>query len=170
MPQPCTLHHTLRASLLSWALLLPCVAIAQTPAPAADSAKDPWMTTEQLRKCVSLEIDKDLLDDEMARRKRAMDYADERVVNSARALEQGRSELDRSNPRVLAGFNEQVAAHNALIAEADAKVDAFNEVVRAYNAALSAFNGPCAGVRYKPRDWWFEKQRQMEARKQRPAA
>lgn len=172
MPHPTSARCAILAALCSATLLFQCSATsrAQAQARPADAASDPWMTAKQLRHCVGLEIDKDLLEEELAQRKRALDYADERVENSKRSLEKQRAELDRSNARLLAGFNERVAAHNALLAEADARVDAFNEAVREHNAALPAYNRACTGIRYRPKDWLIEKDRQMQARKQPPAS
>ncbi len=161
MLHPWKAYRVIPAALFSGILLLSTV-----NAETVEGGKR--ITAEELRQCVNLEIDMDLLGEEMKRRKRAMEDADAILRRSGNSLDHKRDRLDRTDDAALAEFNALVNEHNALFDVADASSDAFNLSVDAFNEAVATFNRPCEGVIHTPQQWEIEKHRQMQVRGLRP--
>lgn len=146
-------------------LLLPILLIL--PSAALANEKLPDMTTSVLRHCVSIDIDLDGEKSKLVRLGQETRSSDARLNVAQRELRYARENVDRANPearealaRQRSEYNDQVDAHNELVARLNAARERHNELI-------DRFNADCLKQLRSDRDWMVEKSRQTRERRTR---
>ncbi len=111
------------------------------------------LSAGELRVCVGLSAEIDVLSTELQRLQGDVDTARSHHEHAARWLDERGSALDNTDAAAVERYNQSVDEHAQLVRTYNLLLPAFNAQVALHNVAIGKFNERCTDRPYRRKDW-----------------